>query len=138
MNPNSYRLAAALFAAGTLTLAGANTEPAAPAPAAPNKEARSVTGSAIPADTRTFTAAPIASTVKTTGGPDAEIEAAIVQALNAEESLKGAKIAVLSEESKILLTGASMTKAQRDKATEIAVANVGDGNVVNAIVPSEV
>ena len=131
MKSNIYPVVAALFAAGTLSMAGANNQPAAP-----NKDARSVTGTTVPADARTYAAEPIASTV-TPAGPNAEIEAAIVQALNADESLKGAKIAVAAEDDKVLLTGASMTKAQREKATEIAVASAGEAKVVNIILPSE-
>jgi len=79
---------------------------------------------------------PIASPVAKEG-PDADLEATLVQALNGEASLKGSKITVAAEKDKVTLTGVTMTKEQRKKAADIAVAQLGQENVINAIVPSE-
>jgi hypothetical protein len=78
----------------------------------------------------------IASPIKREG-PSTETESAIVQALNADESLKGSKITVAAEKEGVLLTGVTLTKEQRKKATEIASATAGEGNVVNVILSTE-
>jgi osmotically-inducible protein OsmY len=66
---------------------------------------------------------------------DAAQAGAIVQALNAEPSLKNSKIAVSVEDGSALLTGAALTKAQSQKAREIAVATIGgDASKVTSII----
>jgi osmotically-inducible protein OsmY len=62
---------------------------------------------------------------------------AVAQALNADASLKAAKITVQPDEGNILLTGSSLTEAQRIQATKIASSLVGEGTVINTIAPDE-
>lgn len=64
---------------------------------------------------------------------------AIVDAMNADPSLKDSKITVQpGDDGSITLTGATMTEAQVKRAGEIAQAGNGDGSVINTILPSEV
>lgn len=66
---------------------------------------------------------------------DAAQAGAIVQALNNEPALKDSKITVSVENGSALLTGAALTKAQSQKAREIAVATMGgDGSKVTSII----
>jgi len=57
--------------------------------------------------------------------------------MNADTSLKDSKITVAAEDGNVTLTGATQTKEQRDKAGEIALAQAGDGKVVNAVLDSK-
>ena len=119
---------------GAVTNSNANVPTTTPDP---SSEAAAVAGQlnrAVPAVP--YTPEPIASPVKRVG-TSTDVEAAIVEALNADPSLKGAKITVAAEKEAVLLTGVSMTKAQRKKAMEIASATAGEGNVVNAILATE-
>lgn len=119
---------AALLAAGATSLVFAQQ----PAPAEP---------AAVPGQLNQATPAlpyapdAIASPIKREGA-SADLETAIVQALNADASLKGSKITVAAEKDGVLLTGVA-TKAQRKKAAEIASSSAGEGNVVNAILATE-
>lgn len=58
---------------------------------------------------------------------------AIVQALIADASLKHSKITVAPDEANILLTGTTLTEAQKMRATQIATQHAGEGKVVNTI-----
>jgi hypothetical protein len=60
---------------------------------------------------------------------------AIVQALNAEPSLKDSKITVQPDGDNVLLTGVTPTQDTSRKATEIAQAAAGGTVVVNALQP---
>lgn len=63
---------------------------------------------------------------------------AIAQALNADASLKHSKVTVQpGEGGAILLTGSSLTEAQRLRATQIATEHAGEGKVVNTIAHDE-
>ena len=63
---------------------------------------------------------------------------AIAQAINADALLKHSKITVQADENNvILLTGSASTEAQRLQATKIAVAQAGEGKVVNTIAADE-
>ena len=64
-------------------------------------------------------------------GPGAETVNAIVQALNADASLKGSKITVQADGEVAILTGVAPTKELRDRASEIASA--GGATIVNAM-----
>jgi osmotically-inducible protein OsmY len=80
-----------------------------------------------------FSDQPIASQANANNA-DAAQAGAIVQALNNEPSLKDSKIAVRVEDGSALLTGAALTKAQSQKAREIAVATIGDASKVTSII----
>jgi hypothetical protein len=81
-----------------------------------------------------FADEPIASPIATQGAvPDAVN--AIVQALNAEASLKNAKITVQPDGDNILLTGRADNKDQVKRATEIARSSANNAMVVNVIQP---
>jgi Flp pilus assembly secretin CpaC len=76
---------------------------------------------------------PIASTVSS--GADPGALGAIVQALNADASLKDTKITVQADGDNILLTGAAQSKEQVQHAGEIATASANGVPVVNVIQP---
>ena len=81
----------------------------------------------------TFVQEPIASASK-----QDDRAKAIVDAMNADASLKDSKITVQpGDDGSITLTGATMTEAQVKRAGEIAAAANGDGKVINTILPSE-
>ena len=67
--------------------------------------------------------------------PPAENLNAIVQALNAESSLKDSKITVQPDGDHLLLTGVTPTLELSRKATEVAQGAAGGMVVVNAIQP---
>ena len=112
---------AGMLAAGAVSFAMAQTDPGSNAATAVS-----------------FVSEPIASASRA-DGPDADRLNAIVQALNADESLKNSKITVVPDENGgVTLTGATMTEGQAKHAAEIAAAQAGDGKVVNAIQPDRV
>jgi osmotically-inducible protein OsmY len=82
-----------------------------------------------------FAPGPIASAATTTGGDQAVVDA-IVSALNSDQSLKDSKITVADDDGNVLLTGATQTRAQKDKIMQIATANAGDAKVVNTVLDS--
>jgi hypothetical protein len=94
---------------------------------------------AHPVPPMTFVSEPAASASRTEG-PNAELADAIVQALNADPSLKeGCKLTVQPEENgTVTITGVTLTKAQAQRAMDIATDKVGAGNVISAIRPAEV
>ena len=77
---------------------------------------------------------PIASAMKA-DGPDADKVNAIVQALNADASLKNAKITVQTDNDVVLLTGAAATQEQVQRATEVARGSADNAKVVNVVQP---
>ena len=79
-----------------------------------------------------FAAEPIASAISTQAAVPDEVKA-IVQALNAEASLKNAKITVQADGENILLTGRADNRDQVQKATEIARGSSNNAMVVNVI-----
>ena len=97
-----------------------------------------VTSSAVKGDSApkmTFSQAPIASAATAQGGNQAMVDS-IVAALNAEPSLQESKITVQDDGGNILLTGATQTRAQVKKASDIATAQAGDVKVVNTVLDS--
>lgn len=69
---------------------------------------------------------------------DDPVAGTIARALNAEPSLKSSKITVQPDENGvILLTGATMSEAQKIRATEIARAHAGEDKVVNTLAHDE-
>lgn len=106
------------LALASASFAFAATPPPTPAP--------------TPAPTPNFVDEPIAS-AGTLQGPDAALAASVVKALNGDPSLRQSKIAVLGEDGKVFLSGATMTAQQRMTAVKIAEAQAGQGNVVDAM-----
>jgi hypothetical protein len=69
---------------------------------------------------------------------DDPVASTIAQALNAEPALKNSKITVTPDESGvILLTGATMSEAQKLRATRIARSLAGEDKVVNTLAHDE-
>ena len=66
-----------------------------------------------------------------------DVANAVAQALNADASLKAAKITVQPDDGNILLTGSAMTETQRMQASKIAAAHAGEGKVINTIATDE-
>ena len=119
MNKRIAQALAAIIAATALPLAFAQ----APAPEAKPQYA--------------YVEEPVAS-ASLAQGPESERLNALVQALGAEASLKGSKITVAAEpEGGVLLTGVTISRAQQQKAIEIAKSQAGEGKVINAITMEE-
>ena len=118
---------AAALAVGAAALAMAQAQP-------PTWPANATEPSPVPPPA--FVQGPVASAAKT-GGTDTDLVSGIVAALNADTSPKDSKITVAAEDGNVTLTGATQTKEQRDKAGEIALAQAGDGKVVNAVLDSK-
>ena len=117
-------LIAAAFAAGTMSFAAAEVD----------TSHTQTTPAQIASDAppTSFVEEPIASASKQDDRANA-----IVQALNADPSLKNSKITVQpGEDGSILLTGAANTIDQSKRAGDIARQANGDGTVVNVILPS--
>lgn len=69
---------------------------------------------------------------------DDPVAGTIAQALNAEPALKNSKITVTADEGGvILLTGATMSEAQKLRATQIARSHAGEDKVVNTLAHDE-
>jgi len=115
MKPIFFRAAAAVIACGAVSIAAAQTRDAPAPPVA-------------------YGDAPIASATKS-DGPDADKVNAIVQALNAEASLKNAKITVQTDNDVVLLTGAAATQEQVQRATDIARGSADNAKIVNVVQP---
>jgi len=81
-----------------------------------------------------FADEPIASPIATQSAIPDTVNA-IVQALNAEATLRNAKITVQPDGENILLTGRADNRDQVQKATEIARASSNNAMVVNVIQP---
>lgn len=91
----------------------------------------------IPKPPEGLVAEPVAS-LSRADGPDAERLDALVQALNADESMKHSKITVAPEANGgVLLTGVTLTTAQATRALEIATGQAGEGKVTTAIQASD-
>ena len=91
----------------------------------------------VPKGPENLVAEPTAS-ASVTEGPNAERVKPIVDALNAEPSLKASKITVAPDEDVVYLTGVTVSDAQRKRATEIATQFAGEGKVANAITTEQV
>jgi BON domain len=89
-----------------------------------------------PSPAMPFVQEPIATATRARG-TDAQLGDAIVKALDADPSLKDSKITVQPENGKVTLTGATLTRAQKQRAGEIAMAQAGQGKVVNIILDDE-
>ena len=116
----------ALIAAGSVSLAAAQVGQPPDQP-----KGYSAASPSMP-----FVQEPIATATKATGR-DAQVADAIVTALDADSAMKDSKITVQADTGKVLLTGATLTRAQKKRAGEIAIAQAGEGNVVNAVLDDE-
>ena len=91
----------------------------------------------VPKPLPNVVAEPTASAPRSDGA-DSERVKPIVDALNAEASLKGAKMTVVPEADGVTLRGVTLTDAQRKRAIEIATAQAGEGKVSNALQTEQV
>ena len=113
-----------LVAAGSVSLAAAQgTQTAQQQPNAQSPSMR-------------FVQEPIATATKAQGA-DAELADSIVKALDADPSMKDSKITVQPDKGTVFLTGATLTRAQKKRAGEIAIAQAGQDKVVNVILDDE-
>lgn len=119
----------ALLAATAASMAVAQASPQSQQPAQPSQQLSQPP--ALP-----FVQEPIATATKAQGS-DAQLAEAIVKALDADPSLKDSKITVQPDDGKVTLTGATLTRAQKQRAGEIAMAQAGQGKVVNVILDDE-
>jgi len=85
-----------------------------------------------------FADEPVASAVSGLSATDDAIVKSLVEALNADKSMKGAKITVSNENGVAILTGSAQTEQQARQAAQLAAASAGEGNVVNAIQSSKI
>ena len=83
-----------------------------------------------------FVNEPIATATKAQGS-DAQLADSIVKALDADPSLKDSKITVQADKGKVWLTGATLTRAQKEKVGQIAMAQAGENKVVNVVLDDE-
>jgi osmotically-inducible protein OsmY len=90
--------------------------------------------SAAPSPSVSYVDEPIASAMKP-DGPDADKVNAIVQALNADASLKNSKITVQTDNDVVLLTGAAATQEQVQHATDVARSSADNAKIVNVVQP---
>lgn len=71
------------------------------------------------------------------GAADADVAKAVADALNQDAELQHAKITVGPEKDSVLLTGVTLTNAQRQKAGDIASQNANGLAIVNALQTEE-
>lgn len=141
MNTPLSRAVAALLAAGSVSMVSAqvalNSTPGQNMTDANWPTTRpDVVSSAVKGDSAPkmpFSPGPIASAA--TGSKDATVDS-IVQALNADQSLTDTKVTVVNDSGTIYLTGATQTRAQRDRIAQDATAQAGDAKVVNIVFDS--
>jgi osmotically-inducible protein OsmY len=150
MNRRLYRALAAAFAALALPVAYAQDAPETQArsqasiAAAPAAEANASTTASpsegqvgldtpVPQPPANLIEQPIASAYRTDDAASAEAVKPIVDALNADESLKASKIVVVPDKDVVTLVGVTVSHAQRQRAAQIASQHAGEGKVVNAL-----
>ena len=80
-----------------------------------------------------FAPEPVASAISATSATDDQIVRNLVDALNNDDQMKGAKITVQNDNGVALLTGRTENQAQSQRASQIASQFAGEGNVVNTI-----
>ena len=85
----------------------------------------------------TFASEPVATAATGIKDSESALVKQVVDALNKEGSLKQTKITVTAENGLILLTGSAPSDVETRKASQIAAASAGEGNVVNVIQPSQ-
>ena len=137
MKPISRPLAAAIAALLVPLAYAQNTPPAAapeqplPPAAAPAPQVNS--NVPVPQPPANLVEEPNASAFVTNNAPEAERVKPIVDALNADTSLKASKIVVVPDQDVITLIGVTVSDAQRQRAAEIASSQAGEAKVVNAL-----
>lgn len=120
----------ALLAAGCASLAAAQGAQQSSAIGQPPDQKRAASPS------MQFVQEPIATATKAQGS-DAQLADSIVKALDADPAMKDSKITVQPDNGTVFLTGATLTRAQKKRAGEIAIAQAGQGKVVNVILDDE-
>jgi len=126
--PQSAPLPPADASAAVNSAAAAPTEPAAPS-AALQVDANAP----VPQPPANLIDEPIASAFRTDNAPEAERVKPIVDALNADASLKASKIVVVPDKDVITLVGVTVSDAQRRRAVEIAGSHAADAKVASAL-----
>jgi hypothetical protein len=81
---------------------------------------------------------PVATAVNPQTAADDQIVHNLIDALNADDQMKGAKITVQNEQGLAVLTGRTDSEAQALRAAQIAAQFAGEGNVVNTIQPARI
>ena len=145
MKPIARALAAAI-AAIAVPVALAQNTPSAPPPgatAADSTTASADSGAAatlqvnsdvpVPKPPANLIEEPIASAFRTDNAPEAERVKPIVDALNADGSLKASKIVVVPDKDVITLVGVTVSEAQRKRAIEIASAHAADAKIASSL-----
>ena len=137
MTPQLSRRLAALVAA--LFLPAAYAQDATPTPTATTDATAAAPAPQvdanvpIPKPPANLIEEPNASAFATTNAPEAERVKPIVDALNADASLKASKIVVVPDKDVITLVGVTVSDAQRKRAQEIASSQAGEAKVANAL-----
>lgn len=80
----------------------------------------------------------VASAANPQAASDDMIVRNLVDALNSDDQMKGAKITVVNEQGVAFLMGRADTEAQAMRASQIASQFAGEGNVVNTIQPARI
>ena len=111
----------ALLAAGSVSVVSAQQADQQPPAAAPSMQ---------------FVQEPIATATRAQSA-EAPVVDSIVKALDADPAMKNSKITVQTDNGTVFLTGATLTREQKKRAGEIAIAQAGQGKVVNAILDDE-
>ena len=147
MKPVQRALVAAIAALALPVAYAEDTAPAPQAQSAPPPAAEASASPAIPAAQNPQVDAsvpipqppanlveePTASAFRTDNAPEAERVKPIVDALNADASLKASKIVVVPDQEVITLVGVTVSDAQRKRAMEIAASQAGGAKVANAL-----
>ncbi|HXF80064.1 MAG TPA: BON domain-containing protein [Usitatibacter sp.] len=81
-----------------------------------------------------FVQEPVARALK--GGDDDALVSGIVTELNKDSSLQGSKITVSNDDGVVTLTGATMTPDQKARVAQVAVAQAGEGKVIDTVLDS--
>lgn len=119
-------------AAAAVVLPMAYAQEATPVPAAaPIHEVNS--SAPVPQPPANLVEEPNASAFASENAAELERVKPIVDALNAEASLKASKISVVPDKDVITLVGVTLSDAQRKRAMEIASSQAGEAKVVNAL-----
>jgi len=87
-----------------------------------------------PAPEVPFVAAPVATPVKADGDT---LVNAVVQALNADASLKNSKVTVSNDNGTVFVMGATLTHAQKEKIGQIVMQQAGEGKFFNGVLDDE-
>ncbi|HEX4330660.1 MAG TPA: BON domain-containing protein [Usitatibacter sp.] len=131
---------AAALAAGAVSFTFAQSDssstPALQQPAVQPPATQPATQPRIPPDLARlhFAQEPVARPLK--DGDDDALVRGIVTALNGDGSLQGSKITVSADKGVVTLTGATMTPDQKARVDQLAVAQAGEGNVIDTVLDS--